>query len=895
MTLRLSIPSGTGTLVNRGDPIDAATLGVENLGWEFFSNFTHRYEAGGFEHIRWPGGIPVEAGIDVTGDGERDVVFDMTSDNLLDWRRWADDDDSLDGVPTGKAREGFREMLAYANENAQSLSIILPTAPYVEAAIEGGSLADTLATARSDAAIFGARLVEGFFGPLDISLTLEIGTEYYATNAWVNYNGDPSDNRDGTSRTTDIDLPAYFGEVFAAIVDGVEAGMGSVAGPDRLNSDDDVNIAVQGARFHSGVDAHHFNGSMDDNRDFIDAMVRNGSIDHVDAVIWHRYAHTYDVIAKGLWLPSAGNTLSDMMDEWDRATGKDLDLVAGWGSPTAQLVDSPEFGAVGLTNIMQLYSGLIEAGMDEGTVFAYGLNTTGTLADGTVSYIGGQLYEMMAESVVGKFLHGSFRDNTAPTVNGQLVQDGSVNQYVFEDDQEIVAYVFAKDIPGSQNIAIRFADKIASVEVTRLFDAGGLDDITSGHIGVVGEVVQENWHNVTTSGDASVLHLAFRNDYEVIRVTAQKAETGITTTPVQSYDADPTSAGGTGASRVAQSPGVQVSEVASSMAASRGAAATGDPVTSSGASIIMGTSSDDMLVGGAEEDFIDGGAGADVIQGLGGDDQLLGGVGADTIRGKGGTDEILGGGGADKLLSGAADDLLRGLGGSDMLKGGSGDDKLLGARGRDRLIGHGGDDTADGGVGHDVLVGGGGSDRLLGSGGHDKLKGGGGQDVLLGEFGKDRLAGGAGNDTINGGLGHDTILGNGGQDRLIGSGGNDRLAGGVGHDVLIGESGRDLLFGGGGNDRLDGGLGNDRLVGGGGSDTFIFNGGRDRIKDFGPGDSLSLDIDRTLPDWSAKVAYLEDAMSIRGGSMLLDFGRDGSLLLSGVTDGDLVLDNFWLA
>lgn len=873
MTSKIVVPSGTGTLVNQGDPIAAATLGVENLGWEFFSNFTHRYEAGGFEHIRWPGGIPVEAGIDVTGDGERDVVFDLTSDNLLDWRRWAGDDDTLNGAPTGKAREGFREMLAYANENARSLSIILPTAPYVEEAIDGGSLADALATARSDAAIFGSRLVEGFFGPLDISLTLEIGTEYYATNAWVNYNGDPSDNRDGTTRTTDIDLPAYFGEVFAAIVDGVESGMGSVTEAERLNSDDQVSIAVQGARFHSAVDPHHFNGSMDDNRDFIDALVRNGSIDHVDAVVWHRYAHTYDVIAKGLWVPSADNTLSDMMAEWDSATGRDLDLVAGWGSPTAQLVDSPEFGAVGLTNMMQLYSGLIEAGMDEGTVFAYGLDTTGTLANGKVSYIGGQLYEMMADSVVGKFLHGSFRDNTAPTVNGRLVQDGSVNQYVFEDEQEIVTYLFAKDIPGSQNISIRFADRIAGVEVTRLFDANGLDDITASHTGVVGEVVQENWHSVTTSGDASVLHLGFRNDYEVIRVTAQKAEPGITTTPVQSYDVIETFAVGASATASVSSP-VEASPVRASSQVSQLA---GDSARSGGAAEGGGTSGADVIKGGGSGDYIRGGAGDDIIHGAAGDDQILGGIGA------------------DRIFGGVGDDRLLGQGGPDKLDGGVGNDVLLGGAGNDRLFGRAGDDRLEGGSAHDILFGGGGPDRLLGGGGKDKLVGGTGHDVLFGGGGDDRLFGSGGNDTLDGGAGQDSLFGAGGHDRLVGSGGHDRLFGGGGFDVLIGGGGNDQLFGGGGNDRLDGGAGNDRLVGGGGSDTFIFNGGHDTIEDFEIADQLSITIGRALPDWGSKVAYLEDAMSVRDGSMLLDFGQDGSLLLSGVTDRDMVLDNFWLA
>jgi len=72
-----------------------------------------------------------------------------------------------------------------------------------------------------------------------------------------------------------------------------------------------------------------------------------------------------------------------------------------------------------------------------------------------------------------------------------------------------------------------------------------------------------------------------------------------------------------------------------------------------------------------------------------------------------------------------------------------------------------------------------------------------------------RIQGEENNDVLNGSGGDDLILGFGGADDLNGDDGNDTLTGGDGNDTLSGGDGNDTLSGGADADDLDGGNGND--------------------------------------------------------------------------------------
>ncbi len=133
----------------------------------------------------------------------------------------------------------------------------------------------------------------------------------------------------------------------------------------------------------------------------------------------------------------------------------------------------------------------------------------------------------------------------------------------------------------------------------------------------------------------------------------------------------------------------------------------------------LGTSNDDVFVGGA---------GRDRFNGRGGQDQAFGGDGRDRLRGGDGDDYLHGGAGRDRLNGGSGQDQLIGGSGNDVLVGGDGDDQLYGQSGDDRLRGGQGQDQLDGGNGCDRLFGGDGDDRLTDKDGGDVLTGGDGND-----------------------------------------------------------------------------------------------------------------------------------------------------------------------
>jgi len=107
---------------------------------------------------------------------------------------------------------------------------------------------------------------------------------------------------------------------------------------------------------------------------------------------------------------------------------------------------------------------------------------------------------------------------------------------------------------------------------------------------------------------------------------------------------------------------------------------------------LLGTESDDRIIGSSVTDVVLAGPGADTLEGAGGGDYLLGGKGDDRILGEDANDILTGNQGNDFVLGGVGDDLLRGGKGNDQIFGDDGEDILIGERGTDRLTGGGGSD-----------------------------------------------------------------------------------------------------------------------------------------------------------------------------------------------------------
>lgn len=234
---------------------------------------------------------------------------------------------------------------------------------------------------------------------------------------------------------------------------------------------------------------------------------------------------------------------------------------------------------------------------------------------------------------------------------------------------------------------------------------------------------------------------------------------------------------------------------------------------------LTGSDFNDVLVGNALANRIEGGAGKDVIDGGAGNDTLLGGAGDDIIFGGAGDDVIEGGAGADKLDGGAgintlsyvsstvgvAVELFGGAAG-----GGDAAGDLIVFSSFQNIRGGSGTDFLVGTAGNNVLEGNGGNDTLVSLGGKDILDGGDGDDIAD-FFGVTKAitvalkANGAATSvqSVAGtGSAAGTVLKN--IEGIVGTALNDKLVGNALDNFLSGGDGDDWIEGGAGTDFLDG-------------------------------------------------------------------------------------------
>jgi Ca2+-binding RTX toxin-like protein len=302
----------------------------------------------------------------------------------------------------------------------------------------------------------------------------------------------------------------------------------------------------------------------------------------------------------------------------------------------------------------------------------------------------------------------------------------------------------------------------------------------------------------------------------------------------------------------------------------------------SGVEGVVGSSFDDLLLGGGPGqtiagnaiEWFNGGAGNDTIDGRSGFDiASYSGSGAGiTVDKRLATGQVLNDGwgytdtlfGIERVTASRYDDSLRGsdweddtfdgLRGQDTIDGGGGYDEVgydsdeagvtvslaLGIA----IDGWGGVDTltniegVEGSAYNDQIVGNSGNNRLDGRGGNDTLDGGDGNDwveynqalqgvhinLTLGRAFDDGQ--GIGSALQNAAIEQDTligfenVLGGAGNDSIVGDAGANQLEGAAGNDTLRGDAGNDSLYGANGDDLLIGGTGNDYFESGDGSDTI---------------------------------------------------------------------------
>jgi Ca2+-binding RTX toxin-like protein len=267
---------------------------------------------------------------------------------------------------------------------------------------------------------------------------------------------------------------------------------------------------------------------------------------------------------------------------------------------------------------------------------------------------------------------------------------------------------------------------------------------------------------------------------------------------------------------------------------------------------LLGSAFDDLLIGDAKNNVIDGGtgtgAGMDVLDGNAGIDTLsfahYAANGVSINLGVHNTDGTITGGvsGAfefhnfENLIGSQFDDQLTGISNfASTIDGGAGDDAIHSGSAVDKVSGGTGDDTVFGSAGSDIFDGGTGGETTGDTIDYSYLGGTTKLTVTLGAWNADTGASLAANtsgvagdiDTISnfenvtGGLGNDKITGNAAANIISGNDGDDTIDGGAGDDTLSGGIGNDTLTGGAGNDTIHGNEGDDIIEGGAGADALF--------------------------------------------------------------------------
>lgn len=471
-----------------GGAITGQLVGGEYLGWTGFPGFQAQSDAMSIGHLRWPGGINAEDRIE---NGVH--AYDLATSNLVDnWPTW-----------NGSDRPGFAEMAAHALANNLSLSIVVPTARYVELATTDSAAA--FAWLRSDIETFTSNLASGAIGPMP-NLTLEIGAEYYSTNVW--------ENASGATEIRDL-----FAEVFSELV-------GELAKAEDLHGEL-YDVTVQMGRFQSQDDpvGGVRNGEANDSVVFLNRYAADGTLDNVDGVIWHRYTERFDQIDDAIRNPihpdnAMSSQLADHLAVWEEQAQRDLDLVLSWSAPdidSSGATDNPNFdhGPRSAHNILQMFSEISATSADIATVYGIDSQWPGALSYGSPEdpdiYYAGSVYGMIAESVIGLSVTDTYQQNALPVTElNDVVETDYVSIFEFSGEDRFVFFAVAGDLVDDQlsvDVDIPNAERFDYVKLTRLTPEG--DDAFA-----TGAMTFEAPETLTSE----TLNFEFKSDFEVVRI-----------------------------------------------------------------------------------------------------------------------------------------------------------------------------------------------------------------------------------------------------------------------------------------------------------------------------------------------------------------------------------------
>lgn len=904
-----------------GQKISGSTFGVEYLGWgkldfEWLQgqDLPDTVSQTGTApedilHLRWPGGIPAEEPFsgntaggrqtdydlkdltleDYEKGGVKDVtvpVFDLADPNYVNWYYHQHDIEPGSYGPEHE-RPGLSEIVEAAEGmGADSLAIVVPTSRYAARMFEasetgnlksGDGISDVVQQIAEDMSFFLNNVTTGMQEKgASFDLTLEIGSEYYATRLW-NYLLKQDQKFDIPVEDVQANLLEAFGLVFAAqtaVISDFEASTGF-----------EINTAIQLGRTQGGTNGFH--GSAEDNQVFLQAFeglssywdkaasvvpdygataIGHGAlsdlISGVDAAIWHRYTSEWDTLDDHLTEDQSSTfdgassraSVEEMITFWEEAGagGEDgeVDLIAGWGAPVVPQSDNTDV-RIYPAMMLEMFSNLTEAGVDMASIYAWNSNKIGALSHAGQELMGGQIFEMMADALPGTYLNSMspenaklFQDSSDSSADTDgdgwidpMAPQGSVNEYHFSNAYKVVSYFAAGDVDATSAMdfnATFNGPSLASIDATSLFldtetasesavyevrPNGQVTDKLLGYTGTIEDKAIEVTHHEDGQTDIA---FDFLHDYETVQVIGYFDTAYV----LDSFNL------------------VNLEVDAQGVVVNIDAGATG----AAEQIVLSGSEDSNVIKGHAGVDSVFGGAGADVLYGGGGDDFLNPGAGF--RGGLGAADSLYGGDGSDTFFVDAADGNVNAIvfdngdTGQDTLQIAgidineltidlvdSEDEQLLQLAWDDDqvLLAEAGSvlesiivggNVFDGdllvGADQEPLAGDRDADVLIGNGESSTLKAANGDDLIVSAAASSNISGGGGSDIVLAGHGDDAIWTHGGDDLVVLQGGGNTVFAGAGDDTIFLEGGRSVVSGDLGSDVfvVRNGLGaSDKIIG----------------------------------------------------------------------------------
>jgi len=310
------------------------------------------------------------------------------------------------------------------------------------------------------------------------------------------------------------------------------------------------------------------------------------------------------------------------------------------------------------------------------------------------------------------------------------------------------------------------------------------------------------------------------------------------------------------------------------------------------ADVISGNAGDDIILGGALGDQIDGGTENNLILGDHGTITFSSGVVSEIAA----TDVTQGGDDVITTTTGA--DIVVGGSGSDVITAGDGDNIILGDNGTIAWAAAGLsliDTTAPEVGGSDVITTGVNNDVILAGSGNDNVTAGNGHNLVIGDNGTVTYTNGVvsevtATDVTQGG--DDAITTTTGADIVVGGSGSDAITAGDGNNIILGDNGTITWAATalslidttapevGGNDIITTGVNNDVILAGSGNDNVTA----------GNGQNLVIGDNGTITYVAGVLQRLETTDSTLGGNDSMTTGEGEDIVLAGV-GSDVVVTN----